>query len=96
MKGLPFKATCEDISKFFTGFNLKAENIYLKRHPDGRPNGEVRLWCGECTGEPYESVFRGLPRAARPGCEFLIAEVPVCRCHMLVLLDSKRYACWAT
>ncbi len=43
MKGLPFKATCEDISKFFTGFNLKAENIYLKRHPDGRPNGEVSI-----------------------------------------------------
>ncbi len=41
MKGLPFKATAEDIAKFFSGFNLKTDNIYLKRHPDGRPNGEV-------------------------------------------------------
>jgi hypothetical protein len=43
LKGLPFKATIEDVIEFFTGFDgLKAENIYLKRHPDGRPNGEVR------------------------------------------------------
>lgn len=42
MKGLPFKATADDIIKFFTGFTLKPENVYLKRHPDGRPNGEVR------------------------------------------------------
>ncbi len=41
MKGLPFKATTEDVTKFYQGFTLKADNIYLKRHPDGRPNGEV-------------------------------------------------------
>lgn len=42
MKGLPFKAAAEDIIKFFSGYTLKPENVYLKRHPDGRPNGEVR------------------------------------------------------
>eukprot|EP00195_Chlamydomonas_chlamydogama_P011755 CAMPEP_0202914098 /NCGR_PEP_ID=MMETSP1392-20130828/62202_1 /ASSEMBLY_ACC=CAM_ASM_000868 /TAXON_ID=225041 /ORGANISM="Chlamydomonas chlamydogama, Strain SAG 11-48b" /LENGTH=485 /DNA_ID=CAMNT_0049605619 /DNA_START=36 /DNA_END=1490 /DNA_ORIENTATION=+ len=41
MKGLPFKATPEDVMKFFQGFSLKTESIYLKRHPDGRPNGEA-------------------------------------------------------
>ena len=45
LKGLPFKATIEDIMDFFAGFDaLKGENIYLKRHPDGRPNGEVRIF----------------------------------------------------
>ena len=41
MKGLPFKATIEDVLQFFAGFLIKTENVYLKRHPDGRPNGEV-------------------------------------------------------
>lgn len=41
MKGLPFKASAEDIMRFFQGFVLKPENVYLKRHLDGRPNGEV-------------------------------------------------------
>ena len=41
MKGLPFKASVEDVIKFYQGFTLKTEHIYLKRHPDGRPNGEV-------------------------------------------------------
>jgi hypothetical protein len=41
MKGLPFKATSDDVIKFFQGFTLLSEQIYLKRHPDGRPNGEV-------------------------------------------------------
>lgn len=41
MKGLPFKATAEDVVKFFQGFTLKPESVYLKRHQDGRPNGEV-------------------------------------------------------
>lgn len=41
MKGLPFKATPEDVTKFFQGFTLKSDSIYLKRHPDGRPNGEA-------------------------------------------------------
>jgi hypothetical protein len=42
MKGLPFKASPEDVVKFYQGFTLKTDNVYLKRHPDGRPNGEVR------------------------------------------------------
>lgn len=41
MKGLPFKASTEDILKFFQGFVLRSENIFLKRHTDGRPNGEA-------------------------------------------------------
>uniref|UniRef100_A0A6T8QA73 RRM domain-containing protein n=1 Tax=Chlamydomonas leiostraca TaxID=1034604 RepID=A0A6T8QA73_9CHLO len=41
MKGLPFKASPEDIVKFFQGFVLRSDNIFLKRHPDGRPNGEA-------------------------------------------------------
>jgi hypothetical protein len=42
MKGLPFKASSEDVLKFYGGFGIKSNNIYLKRHPDGRPSGEVR------------------------------------------------------
>ena len=41
LKGLPFKASVDDILRFFLGFSLQAESVYLKRHPDGRPNGEV-------------------------------------------------------
>jgi hypothetical protein len=41
MKGLPFKASVDDVLKFYQGFTLKTEHVYLKRHPDGRPNGEV-------------------------------------------------------
>lgn len=45
MKGLPFKASPEDILKFFQGFSLRPESVFLKRHPDGRPNGEVNaVW----------------------------------------------------
>lgn len=43
MKGLPFKASPDDIMRFFQGYVLRADNIFLKRHPDGRPNGEVNL-----------------------------------------------------
>lgn len=49
MKGLPFKATCEDVVRFYEGFELAGvgsgpppSSVFLKRHPDGRPNGEVR------------------------------------------------------
>lgn len=42
LKGLPFKATIEDVLAFFGDFQLTPESIFLKRHPDGRPNGEVR------------------------------------------------------
>lgn len=41
MKGLPFKATADDVLKFFQTFTLKPDSIFLKRHPDGRPNGEA-------------------------------------------------------
>lgn len=42
MKGLPFKASNEDVLKFYGGFSIKSSSIYMKRHPDGRPSGEVR------------------------------------------------------
>jgi hypothetical protein len=42
LRGLPFRASLEDVLKFFTGFpELISGNIYFKRHPDGRPSGEV-------------------------------------------------------
>eukprot|EP00798_Chlamydomonas_sp_ICE-L_P031782 gene31782-6979_t len=41
LKGLPFKATPEDIQIFFTGLTVPLECILHKRHPDGRPNGEA-------------------------------------------------------
>lgn len=42
-QGLPFKATAADVVTFFEGFSLKggAGSVYLKRHLDGRMNGEV-------------------------------------------------------
>lgn len=42
MKGLPFKATVDDVVKFYSGFSVEAGSVYLKRHADGRLNGEVR------------------------------------------------------
>ncbi|PNW74483.1 hypothetical protein CHLRE_12g494550v5 [Chlamydomonas reinhardtii] len=41
MKGLPFKGSKEDIIKFFAGFSLRTEHVFLRKHPDGRPNGEA-------------------------------------------------------
>ncbi|GAX80146.1 hypothetical protein CEUSTIGMA_g7584.t1 [Chlamydomonas eustigma] len=41
LKGLPFKASVDDIQSFFSSLDLKSENVFLKRHPDGRPNGEA-------------------------------------------------------
>lgn len=41
MKGLPFKGSKEDIIKFFVGFSLRPELVFLRKHPDGRPNGEA-------------------------------------------------------
>jgi hypothetical protein len=43
LKGLPFKASADDILRFFSGFTLSCSSVYLSRHPDGRPNGEVRV-----------------------------------------------------
>ena len=39
LRGLPFKALEQDISDFFSGYNV--QRALLKRYPDGRPNGEV-------------------------------------------------------
>jgi hypothetical protein len=46
MKGLPFKANVDDVLKFYQGFSLASSAVYLKRHADGRLNGEVsvRAW----------------------------------------------------
>ncbi|GIL66017.1 hypothetical protein Vafri_19640 [Volvox africanus] len=41
MKGLPFKGGKEDIIKFFAGFALRPDQVFLRKHPDGRPNGEA-------------------------------------------------------
>lgn len=42
LRGLPFRASVEDVLKFFTSFpELSSGNIYFKRHPDGRPSGEA-------------------------------------------------------
>jgi hypothetical protein len=51
MKGLPFKAVADDVIRFFGQVPLKPEGIFLKRHPDGRPSGEVRqrLWVDGAT-----------------------------------------------
>lgn len=40
-QGLPFKASAEDVTKFFSGFTLSPGSVYLRRHADGRLNGEV-------------------------------------------------------
>ena len=46
LRGLPFRASVDDVLKFFVSFpELGACNIYFKRHPDGRPSGEVRHGC---------------------------------------------------
>lgn len=48
--GLPFKASVDDVLKFYQGFTLATGSVYLRRHTDGRLNGEVRsgkaVWGG--------------------------------------------------
>lgn len=41
MRGLPFKASREDVVAFFQGWSLSEEAVFLLRHLDGRPNGEA-------------------------------------------------------
>lgn len=41
LRGLPFRASLEDVLRFFLGFELTTSSIYFKRHPDGRPSGEA-------------------------------------------------------
>lgn len=55
MKGLPFKASIEDVLKFYGGFAISAQSIYLKRHPDGRPSGEV------CASLKYRMETSSMP-----------------------------------
>jgi hypothetical protein len=55
LRGLPFRASVEDVLKFFTSFpELSTGNIYFKRHPDGRPSGEVRM--GTFIGASWECL----------------------------------------
>ncbi|KAI8465392.1 MAG: hypothetical protein J3K34DRAFT_387951 [Monoraphidium minutum] len=51
MKGLPFKANVDDVLKFYSGFSLGSSAIYLKRHADGRLNGEAFV----CFENPEEA-----------------------------------------
>lgn len=47
MKGLPFKAHVNDVINFYGDeFGLSACNVFMRRHADGRLNGEVRNGCG--------------------------------------------------
>jgi hypothetical protein len=41
VKGLPYRATVQDIVTFFDGLMRGTEHIWLRRLPSGRPNGEV-------------------------------------------------------
>jgi hypothetical protein len=44
------------VLKFYGGFGIKSNNIYLKRHPDGRPSGEVRgCSCGRAHDTPHRA-----------------------------------------
>lgn len=42
IKGLPFRASPSDVVAFFEGFKCDVNSVYMRRHSDGRPNGEVR------------------------------------------------------
>lgn len=39
MKGLPFKATADDVIKFFAGYRVRPDGIHFVMHADGRPSG---------------------------------------------------------
>jgi hypothetical protein len=44
LRGLPFRASLDDVLRFFAAFpGLSSSAVYFKRHPDGRPSGEVRI-----------------------------------------------------
>lgn len=43
MKGIPFKATAQDVRKFFLGYRIKPDGISFIMHADGRPTGMVRM-----------------------------------------------------
>mmetsp|Transcript_3819 Transcript_3819/g.9084 ORF Transcript_3819/g.9084 Transcript_3819/m.9084 type:complete len:92 (-) Transcript_3819:195-470(-) len=41
MKGLPFRATKQDILEFFQGFNIVSHSTLLRKNADGRASGEA-------------------------------------------------------
>ena len=45
MKGIPFKATAQDVRKFFLGYRIKPDGISFIMHADGRPTGMVSVHC---------------------------------------------------
>jgi hypothetical protein len=46
------------VLKFYGGFGIKSNNIYLKRHADGRPSGEVRpCSCGRAHGRSHRACW---------------------------------------
>lgn len=50
LRGLPFRASVDDVLRFFASMSspeLTSSSIYFKRHPDGRPSGEVRMYFKE-------------------------------------------------
>ena len=41
LKGLPYKAGGDDVVRFFAHLaTLSPDAVYMRRHPDGRPNGD--------------------------------------------------------
>jgi len=54
LKGLPFKSCAErDVARFFAAFRLASAaapeaSVLLRRHPDGRLTGEVRVLASCC------------------------------------------------
>lgn len=63
-----WQANVEDVIKFYQGFTISGSSVYLKRHADGRLNGEVRcpekehgivLILGRVAGQADSSAVRG-------------------------------------
>lgn len=49
------------VVRFYEGYELGTSSVYLKRHPDGRPNGEVSLLWGRRLAKRTASL--AFPRA---------------------------------
>ena len=64
----------DDVVKFYVGFSVNGGNVFLKRHPDGRLNGEVRGLDSRPKGY-YGSVevYLGL-RDGLQGCKAVLLE----------------------
>jgi RNA recognition motif-containing protein len=39
VKGIPFKASANDVRKFFSGYKIKPDGVSFIMHQDGRPTG---------------------------------------------------------